>query len=65
MKKRSYHDHLIVFGKAVHIDSVSGAKGSMRRIGEREKKIAGDPKNKMSFDGLRPAPGKYEGMHPH
>jgi hypothetical protein len=48
-EKRSYHDHLIVFGKAVHIDSVSGTKGSMRRIGKREKKIAADPKRQDVF----------------
>jgi len=65
MKKRSYSDHLIVFENSVYLDSISGTKGSMRRIGEHEKKKAGDPKNEMSFDGWRPTPGKYEGMHPH
>jgi hypothetical protein len=65
MKKGSDQDHLIISGNAVHIDSISGAKGSMWRIAEHGKKKAGNPKNKMSFDGLRPTPGKYEGMHPH
>jgi hypothetical protein len=65
MKKRSYPDHLIVFGNTNQVDSVSGTKSPMRRIGEREKKKAGDPKNKMPFDGWRSAAGKYKGMHPH
>ena len=65
MKKRSYPNHLIVFDNPVYIDSISGTKRPMRRVGEREKKIAGDPKNEMSFDGWRPTPGKYKGMHSH
>src|SRR5580692_10486835 len=65
MKKGSYPNHLIVFHNTVHVDSISGAKCPMRRIGEREKKKAGDPKNKVSFDGRRPTVGKYKGIHPH
>jgi hypothetical protein len=48
MKKGPYHDHLIIFENAVHVDSISGPKRSMRRIGERGNKKADHPENEMS-----------------
>jgi hypothetical protein len=52
MKKGSYHYHLIVFENAVHVDSISGPKSSMRRIGQCRNKKAGDPKKEMSYECL-------------